>query len=928
MLTRKSGILALILGVGVLGACEDKDVVQPTPEPPEVVLNIAPDPVPALEVGQTVQLVAIVSGSTNQGASWTSSNTAVASVNASGLVEAEGVGVAVITAVSAADANARDAVTIQVVAGDGGGPVVGQPTITVQSITQGGTTQPVNPGNVQGEVDVTLNVDIPAGVQATAVRVMLAPGANQETGGTEVCRQSFSSSATVSEGVDAQQVPQIIVCSFNTAQLDANGNAVFTNGVYTLRGEVLNGTDVLARAIVSPLVLNNQDVIVATVSTERMAIGGGLAWRGGDVTVNLVPAIYSGTPNALASLSVTLTSPSGYVEGECDVTQDPDDVACDEVETTLNAEADEDGTGFTVVFPYDEALGDGGAGLVEDPNMELSATALTSAGNQFTGDVVFVFPVPAGSPAGVPPTEITALNPLRLDNLAPRVTFFDITPDRLGCDQANCYIGSDFEFDASDDDFFAFVDFGVNQETASFDVGTAAQFDAGTGFDADVESGSDPDLEESETPNLLVRANVEDALENERQVYATSDADVPTEDVDDADQFIGVDVTAPEITDVDSTTGAEDEGTDPFADDAAESWVISFQDESADAGPAGFGDEPLVINSVTLYNQDSPDGDDLDDGEYDVVCGATDCTLTIEDGEGDTEGYVVVDFAVVDAAFPGNVSAAQSIIWLDDETAPLVAGVTSPSTIVGGSTVTFTADMSDNVELGDILAAIGYAGDYYAHEEPRVINTYGVPLTDDSGNQGFTFPNFIYSIENTAAGAPDGAPAFADAVNFAVRDVAAVENGTVCAAPGADNVVVETCITRENNTIEPNVAAGNDLEAFDDIDADLETWILTQAEYDSDEDVEESTLEAEAVGPQGTFAAPFDFVNFYYFENGRWIRIEGTVSRRAVDDDTQNVRRWIYTLTTDIDVDGLDIRAVGVEDGAGLATETVVGTTI
>src|SRR5438874_666353 len=120
MLTRKSGILALVFGAAVLGACENKQPIEITVPPvtPTITLKIAPNPVPAATaVGQTIQLVAVISGTTTQTATWTSSNTACATVNGTtGLVTiATGAAnncTSIITAVSTADATARDAVTI------------------------------------------------------------------------------------------------------------------------------------------------------------------------------------------------------------------------------------------------------------------------------------------------------------------------------------------------------------------------------------------------------------------------------------------------------------------------------------------------------------------------------------------------------------------------------------------------------------------------------------------------------------------------------------------------------------------------------------------------------------------------------------------------------------------------------------------------
>ena len=67
MQTRKYGILAMVVGAAFLGACEKKTTEVIVEPPPTVItLNIAPDPVPVLDVGQTFQLVSVVAGSATQ----------------------------------------------------------------------------------------------------------------------------------------------------------------------------------------------------------------------------------------------------------------------------------------------------------------------------------------------------------------------------------------------------------------------------------------------------------------------------------------------------------------------------------------------------------------------------------------------------------------------------------------------------------------------------------------------------------------------------------------------------------------------------------------------------------------------------------------------------------------------------------------------
>lgn len=297
MFTRKSGIMALVLGALVLGACdEDSPIVQPVQNP---TITIAPNPVPAINTGSTFQLVAVTTnlpaGST---VTWISTSPAVATVDGNGLVRCLTAGNTTITGTIAATAStpaASNAVAITCQT-TGGGPVVGTPTVSISRITDAAGLD-VNPGNVNGVVNVVMNVDIPTGVTATAARVMV--------GTTEVCRTGFSGSVASEDA--AASVPVTVVCSFNTAQLNATGVPLFPNGTYQIRAEVLNGTAVIAGSTSRTLVFNNGDALIvgATASGASATDAAGLIWRTGDLTVTVAPSIFSGA--AVTSGVVTVT---------------------------------------------------------------------------------------------------------------------------------------------------------------------------------------------------------------------------------------------------------------------------------------------------------------------------------------------------------------------------------------------------------------------------------------------------------------------------------------------------------------------------------------------------------------------------------------------------------------------------------------------
>jgi Bacterial Ig-like domain (group 2) len=143
---RMQKLFRSLLAVGALAAlagCGD-DVTVTAPPPPDLVISGAP--VTAVQVGAKIQL------SANQAVSWASSNAAVASVDASGLVSAVAAGTASITATSTADAAKQASVTITVVA------------LAVHSVTVSPSFVTLNPGGTQGFV---ANVDADPGVART-----------------------------------------------------------------------------------------------------------------------------------------------------------------------------------------------------------------------------------------------------------------------------------------------------------------------------------------------------------------------------------------------------------------------------------------------------------------------------------------------------------------------------------------------------------------------------------------------------------------------------------------------------------------------------------------------------------------------------------------------------------------------------------------
>lgn len=219
-------------------------------------VTVSPDAA-ALVIGQTLAVAANVSGTNcttaQLGVTYSTSNAAVATVSAAGLVTAAGAGSATITATSSTDASKKAAMSVSVTAP--------QPaTVSIQSITQGALPVPVDLTNVGGQVEVTLNVDPGAAPSVTKAQVLI--------GGIVVAEQTYASaSANASSSSKPQLAVSTLVLSTNTRQVTKLSNGLYVpvvfNGpsAFSARIFVANSSTPAASNAV-PVVMQNADAIV------------------------------------------------------------------------------------------------------------------------------------------------------------------------------------------------------------------------------------------------------------------------------------------------------------------------------------------------------------------------------------------------------------------------------------------------------------------------------------------------------------------------------------------------------------------------------------------------------------------------------------------------------------------------------------------
>lgn len=170
----------LAFAVCVVVGCEEKKPLEPFVP---VTVQVVPSQVPQMTVGQTIQLIAIVTAAANTTVTWSSSAPSVATVSAAGTVTCVSPGLAVITATSVQDPAARGAVTVQCVAPVQAISITTTPTslsFTHQVNTTAcpqvvGTVEVTNTSAI--EVQVTVVTHFALAVDVTAFT--LAPGASR-----------------------------------------------------------------------------------------------------------------------------------------------------------------------------------------------------------------------------------------------------------------------------------------------------------------------------------------------------------------------------------------------------------------------------------------------------------------------------------------------------------------------------------------------------------------------------------------------------------------------------------------------------------------------------------------------------------------------------------------------------------------------------
>lgn len=883
------------LVVAGVAACGDDVTVAPPPNQGVQSVTVGPTGV-TISVGQTLQMAAAVNADAGVATTvtWTSSNPATASVNpTSGLVTGVASGSVAITACSTVATGVCGQATVTVAATT---PAV----ISIKSITNtvAGTGEvPVNINNVAGQINVTMNLD--AGTQTVSSVDVLVDGA-------VACSQGFSAiqlaTARAQAALIAGDTPNAalvveIQCSINTAEFNTTtGIAKFLNGAHQVSARVnLVGSAPVATPS-TQLVFNNTSGFVVTLTTNNGTDPGsaidprtGLQWLGGSVTLNFLGVSYvSGA--TISNISFPLfgkTVNAALTAGVGSITYSEG--------TTWTAT--NTGIGNYLSLPTGEPLPIGTAVLSNGQPLAVPNAILNAS----------------TSPPGN--TTILPLTTIRVDNTAPGVTSANLVAQAPITQplMTAVWVNATTSFTAGNAALGVpslatlnaltagtDVEEGVDAITVTFFVtALGAALPSGcstTGLTA-ITTGSQL-AETTVSLSFRVRIIFKDALGN-ITCFSLAPGGV-------AGAQFGADFTAPTGTVTGPAAGPPGLNVDPG------NFVVTASDNASGFDPLG----NALLVSMTRVG--------VSGATVCVIGTGSGCTAIVQPltfdatGGPNTEGYYTTTITLVDQAGNQTVLVTARLYEFDATVPGFSGGISLPALIAGATTNTFTASVTDNLDLNTIFGDVTYPTAVLRYPS-QTIGSWGVPLEQGPTTVNYAVANWIRCINNagdfaTLTNQPSVITLTVDdqALNvFSQASGAFGVNAQACGAVGAVTI---------NSFIQNAPSYGTGLTQVDIDGASLAAASSTTV-----------TLVAVADVPLNSAVDPFARVEFYY-DNGLGVLVKaGTAT--AVLAQTLTNRTYTYTFVWNPDaavpVGAVNVVALGVDaQGDAVLTAAQVVTTV
>lgn len=828
-----------------------------------------------LPTGQTLQLVANVDADAGvaRTVTWSSSNTAVATVSASGVVTGVSAGNVTISAASSVDPTVTGASAITV-----RNPVPA--SVSISNITAGGLGAPVNINNVFGQIEVTLNVD-PGDQIISSVDVLI----DGQVAGSQSFTVSRSEELSLAAVFANLQVAPVTI-SINTARFNATtGIPDFLNGTRALsaRANLQGGTSVATPS--TNLVFNNANTYIATQTfggtTAQATSAGGLSYRRGDLSVSILPVIYS---SGLAMAAGTVNFGSAL----CDASG----IGARAAALTAPASGSSAWTG-TLLQTGTPGAGNvatyefNGCGAFAATGEVLSVSATDNAGNTLF--------------AVTPPSNAGALG-IRLDNRAPGAPTFMANPNIRQNGWLNAAVGlTGVNTSATDNDWLVngAADAGVGGyvRIARLAANTGGLVDA-----ARASTGSNtptlpaPSLNNNDYCAVI---SAQDLLGNESALPAagtTCSAPPVGSSTPVAAQHLafGVDVAAPTI----AFSGGLASNARLNGGTVGAEFQVTVSDTGT-TGNSGMLSGSAVRGTVQIRNATTAAACFIGA----VVSGV--CTpvsvnaapvfplvpTTTVAANATTGYYTYVAFSQ-DAA--GNQSGTVTRVIAYDPAAN-VPSLTSAlfNTPLSGSTAVFNANASDNFDLWDVTYTMAYAGGLAGPIifPAVVLNTFNAAaLVNSNVPAGITVNGFMRQVENVTGNAPVtvGGAFKPTSLTGVARDQA--NNSSAAAVTAIPGASVTTGVSYL-------AAAAPQL---------INSWAITAPSAATNVSTGATTPAANplsvtytmvAAGPTATFSPPFTTVNMFVVSGGNLVQIGTATFAGTTDDGSPQGRRHSWTFT-------------------------------
>jgi len=892
--------LGLMVAFGAAACGDDVTVTEqaPPPAPTPVVRSVVVSPSAAtvaangtFQFGAAVDADAGLSGAVT----WSSSNSGVAGVNATGLATAgAAAGQTSICATSTADATKSSCAQLTVTAAPAPQPA----TVEINAVTVGcdaisaaivglancGLNNPVATNNVFGQVDVAVNVNRPAGSTVTGVvlEVLPATGTTPEATYTQTLA---ADAAPAAEGLAAQVANNRVVFSVQTAAYNMNTGAVtHVNGQKRIRVRLTGGNtgSALAETQLTFRNANGFHIVTGAIPATNGNPGGSFAsqqslagrlWTGGvPLSYAVVPVSYTGDAVNFATLNVT------FGNAGCDLTGVGPRTVVASTGTATFAYTNAHTAGATNVNNY--TFNAAACGAANPLGEFVTATAVATNGNPFINFSLggnFGTNNLLNNPVGpvVPGTTAQLASGIRLDNGAPALA---IVPNTNPGGRANQWINDAVVFDAvgaaATNNLLltgtTLTDAGIGGPQHRARVG--ATLAAAVATTTDLSNATT--LAASATNAAYCIANYGiDAFGNRTANPATCTTGAN----------VGVDRAPPVVTFAGGSIPANDRRNGVTIGGE----IIVALNDTGLVGNSGMNPTTPMVGSIVRRNAASASTCVLGSGVGCVTQAAlagAPPTMSTAIGATAINGYFTFNGTARDAA--GNSTTIGPRVFVYDASGPIVAIAGLPATVTA-SGYTATSNVSEDVDVQSQWFSVGYAGapaplgGTLLAQAPTVVNTFpGIPATLLNSNvpvsQVISLPLAVQA--NMAAGLTLQSSVNANAFNQANVPTAGATAAPVITAPTA--LAIPAAWTSFNA---PTAPAGV-------------TGLTAGVSAGNAANPTSVTFSITTTGATAIFNNPFTRVEFFALSEAGEYRLIGTATAATLNDNGL-VRTFTYSTS-------------------------------